>query len=218
MEILRGDRRDIKLPAPGQKQGFTLWEAQYLELQSSLSKKGRTRAVEKEALSRWASHLGNVRLDRILTSRIKSFIEKRLAGKLKVDGKTFGAAAPRAVQFDVIALRNCLKQAIETCHLRELPRFPKIKVPPPPRRALITPEEFNGLLAACLATGKDGPPVTENREQLRESLQASEDRERLADGVVRCPAEGNAAGVVARNVPAGKSTIGLALTQDVPSP
>ena len=170
LEILRDDRRENKLPAPGQKPGFTSWKAQYLELQSSLSKKGRTRSVEKEALARWAGHLGNVRLDRILTPAIKSFIEKRLAGKLKVDGKTFGAAAPRTVQLDVIALRNCLKQAIEAGHLRELPRFPKIKVPPPPRRALITPEEFNALLAACVATSKDGQPVTKNGEQLRDFL------------------------------------------------
>jgi hypothetical protein len=40
LEILRSDRRENKLPAPGQEPGFTSWKAQYLELQSSLSKKG----------------------------------------------------------------------------------------------------------------------------------------------------------------------------------
>jgi integrase len=171
LDILRGARRENKLPSPGQKPGFESWKAQYLELQSSVSKKGRTRAIEKEALARWAAHLGNVRLDRIITPQIKGFIEKRLSGKLKVDGKTYGAAAPRTVMLDIIALRNCLKEAIETGHLRELPRFPKIKVPPPPRRALLSPEQFNALLAACLASGEDGQPVTKNGEQLRDYLQ-----------------------------------------------
>ncbi len=170
LDILKADRRDNKLPSSGRKPNFESWKAQYLELQSSLAKKGRTRSFEKEALSRWASHLGAVRLDRILTPTIKSFIEKRLGGKLKVNGKTYGAAAPRTVALDVIALRNCLKQAIEAGHLRELPRFPKINVPPPPRRALLSPTEFKRLLTACLAIGKDGEPVTKNGEQLRDYL------------------------------------------------
>jgi integrase len=170
LEILLGNRRDNKLPAPGQKPGFESWKAQYLELQTTLAKKKRTRAIEGEALARWMAHLGNIRLDRIATPTIKAYIEKRLSGKLKVDGKTYGAAAPRTVMLDVIALRNCLKEAIETGHLRELPRFPRITVPPPPRRSLLSPEQFSGLLAACLAVGDDGQPITKNGEQLRDYL------------------------------------------------
>ena len=78
LEILRGDRRDNKLPAPGRKPGFETWRDQYLALQSTLSKRKATKSKETDALNRWVSHLGNVKLDKIMTPAIKGFIEKRL--------------------------------------------------------------------------------------------------------------------------------------------
>lgn len=169
LESLRGNRRENKLPAPGRKPGLETWRDQYLALQSTLSKRKATRSKESDALSRWASHLGNVRLDKIMTPAIKGFIEKRLKG-CEIEGKEYAPASPRTVQLDVIALRNCLKQAIEAGHLRDLPRFPKIKIEPSPRRALIAPEEFQRLLSACVAIKQDGDPVTKNGEQLRDFL------------------------------------------------
>jgi hypothetical protein len=50
---------------------------------------------------------------------------RKIPGLQMVDGKIFAAAAPRTIQLDLIALRICLKQAIEAGHLRGLPRFPK---------------------------------------------------------------------------------------------
>ncbi|MFZ4777173.1 MAG: tyrosine-type recombinase/integrase [Terrimicrobiaceae bacterium] len=169
LEILRGERRENKLPAPGRKPGFEDWKADYLALQSTVSKRARTQSKESEALGRWVSHLGGIRLDKIATPSIKGFIEKRLKG-CELGGKKYSPASPRTVQLDVIVLRSCLKQAIEAGHLRELPRFPKIAVAPPPRRALVTIQEFERLLSACLATGEDGQPVTKNGEQLRDFL------------------------------------------------
>ena len=50
-------------------------------------------------------------------------------------------------------------------------QFSRVKVPPPPRRPLITPEEFENLLACCFAT-KTGStaPLTKNGEQLHDFL------------------------------------------------
>ena len=169
LEVLRGNRRDNRLPDPGRKPGFEKWKDQYLTLQSTSSKRPATKSKETDALSRWSAHLGNMRLDKILTPAIKGFIEKRLKG-CEIRGKKYAPASPRTVQLDVIALRNCLKQGIEAGHLRDLPRFPKIKIAPSPRRALITPEEFQSLLSSCLATKEDGDPVTKNGEQLRDFL------------------------------------------------
>jgi integrase len=63
-----------------------------------------------------------------------------------------------------------LKAAIDSDHIRELPRFPRVKVPPPPRRPLLTPEEFEKLLQSCFAIKADGEPLTKNARQLNDFL------------------------------------------------
>jgi integrase len=101
---------------------------------------------------------------------IKDFAEKRLNG-CRLRGKFYGPASPRTVALDLIALRNVLKAAIDSDHIRELPRFPRIKVPPSPRRPLLTSEQFQNLLESCFAKRNEGEPLTKNGQQLHDFLQ-----------------------------------------------
>jgi len=169
LEKLRGDRRENKLPQGGRKPGFDSYADEYLALASTQQKRKATRSKECDALARWKAHLANVRIDRITTPMIKAFVEKRLRG-CKIGGKAYDAASPRTVSLDLIALRNVLKAAVETGHLRELPRFPKLKAPEPARRPLLTPGEFDTLLTCCRARTEEGEPPTKNGEQLRDFL------------------------------------------------
>jgi integrase len=108
-------------------------------------------------------------VDRITSTTIAAFVEKRLKGTT-LAGKAYKPASPRTVTLDLIALRNCLKAAIDCGHLRELPCFPRVKPLPPARRPLLTPAEFNRLLETCLACGPDRKPITENGQQLHDFL------------------------------------------------
>lgn len=168
-ERLRGDRRAKTLPTAGRKPSFASWVDEYLSRCSTLEKRPGTIENETQALSRWKSHLGSVTVDRITTPMISAFIEKRLRGGVFGE-RSLKAAAPRTARLDCIALRNVLKAAMDAGHLRDLPRFPAVKVPPPPRRSLVTPSQFNDLLAACTAQDADGLPITKNGEQLRDFL------------------------------------------------
>jgi integrase len=169
LDKLRGDRRENTLPQGGRKPGFDAYADEYLALASTQQKRKATRSKETDALARWKAHLATVKVDRITTPMIKAFVEKRLRG-CQLAGKAYEPASPRTVSLDLIALRNVLKAAAETGHLRELPRFPKIKAPEPARRPLLTPNEFDSLLLSCLARKEDGDPLTKNGEQLRDFL------------------------------------------------
>jgi integrase len=162
-------RKKNALPQRGQKPAFANFAAHYLNLASTRQKRERTQEKEAGALEMWSAHLGHIRVDRITTPMIKDFVEKRLNG-CQLRGKRYDPAAPRTAALDLIALRNVLNAAIDADHMRELPRFPRVKVPPPPRRPLITPEEFENLLMCCLAKKADGEPLTKNGQQLNDFL------------------------------------------------
>jgi integrase len=136
---------------------------------STRHKRKRTQEKEAAAIELWQAHLGGVRVDQISTPMIKDFVERRLNG-CRLREKHYEPAAPRTVALDLIALRNVLNAAVDSDHIRELPRFPRIKVPPPPRRPLLTPERFEKLLSCCFATKQDGEPLTKNGQQLNDFL------------------------------------------------
>jgi integrase len=166
---VRESRNKNALPQAGRKPIFDFFADEYLQMASTRQKRPRTQEKEQAALDLWRRHLGNVRIDRINTPMLKTFMELRLRG-CRLGKKKYSAASPRTVMLDLIALRNVLKTAIEAGHLRDLPRFPKMKTSPPPRRSLLTPREFDRLLAACLTKRRDGEPLTKNGEQLRDFL------------------------------------------------
>jgi integrase len=167
---LREHRKQNTLPQRGRKPTFASFAAQYLQMASTRQKRKRTQDKEEAAIEMWNAHLGQVRLEQISTSMIKDFVEKRLNG-CRLRGKYYAPAAARTVALDLIALRNVLKVAIDSDHIRDLPRFPRVKVPPPPRRALLIPEQFQNLLTCCFATKDDGEPLTKNGQQLYDFLQ-----------------------------------------------
>ena len=169
LERVRTERRAGILPSTGHRPKFGEFAGEYLVMNSTRSKKQRTQKNEAQALQRWKAHLGGVRIDKISTAMIKAYTEARLRG-CTLGGSEFAPAHARTVELDCIALRQVLKAAMDAGHLTVLPRFPKVEVPDPPRRALIAPEQFAALLNACLAIRKDAKPVTQNGEQLRDFL------------------------------------------------
>src|SRR5881227_2514688 len=138
---LRQHRKQNTLPQRGRRPTFAAFAAQYLQMASTRHKQKRTQEKEAAAIELWQAHLGGVRVDQISTPMIKDFAEKRLNG-CRLRGKHYDPASPRTVALDLIGLRNVLNAAIDSDHIRELPRFPRISVPPPPRRPLLTPEQF----------------------------------------------------------------------------
>lgn len=167
-DLVRGRRRADDLPMMGRKPGFSAFADEYLTRASTVAKKPGTLENEAQALARWKAHLGATPIDRVATPMVAIYIERRFKGAT-FGRRAFEPAAPRTVRLDLIALRNVLKSAVDAGHMRDLPRFPAVKVPPPPRRSLITPEEFDRLLRACVAV-RDGVPITKNGEQLRDFL------------------------------------------------
>ena len=168
-DLLRGQRVEKALPLGGRKPGFSSWVDEYLLRSSTLKKKKGTIENETQALSRWTDHLGSVLLDKITKSMIDAYIQRRLKGGL-LGMRDFAPAAPRTIQLDCTALRNSLKQAVNAGYLNRIPEFPEITVPKPPRRSLITPEQFQTLLESCTDRKNDGSPVTRNGEQLSDFL------------------------------------------------
>ena len=159
------------LPKAGRRPLFADYAAEYLGLAATRAKKPRTLEKEVQALARWTAHLAGLRLDAVKTPVIAGFRELRQRAEgCTLAGKHYKAAHPRTIALDLVSLRNCLRAAEDAGHLDALPKFPKIPRVEPPRRSLITPDQFAALLAGCTATKADGAPVTKNGEQLRDFL------------------------------------------------
>ena len=142
MDVLRNDRRERVLPTCGHKPSLAAYVETYFGKAEIGRKKLGTLENERQALARWMRHLGDVRIDRIATPMIASFKDKRLRE----------GVSPRTVNLDQIALRNVLKRAVDDGHLRETDvislKLKKLKEPESPKRGLLTPAEFERLLAA----------------------------------------------------------------------
>ena len=137
-DVLRNDRREKNLPTSGHKPKFADYIETYFAKPVTAGKKPDTLKLERWALNRWKEHLGDVRIDRIDAAAIASLRDKRLRS----------GSHPRTVNLDLIALRNVLKQAVEDDYLREMPKAKTLKVPPAPKRALLSAKQFDALLAA----------------------------------------------------------------------
>ena len=134
----RTERRDGKLPQTGHRPKFDVFANEYLGGAILAQKKEGTQENERQAVARWVKHLGGVRVDKITPPLIHNFREKRLSG---------GASA-RTVNLDVVALRNVLKFAVERGHIEQIPIVKQLKQAPPPKRPLLTREQFGRLLSA----------------------------------------------------------------------
>ena len=169
-ERLRGKAREEKLPLAGQKPTLTDFSAEYLRSALTQSKRPRTIKKEGQSLGLWVAVCGSIKIDKISTPTIRLYIEKRLRGTLMKGRKIYAAASPRTVAIDIIALRNVLKTALEAGFIREIPRFPKLKVPPPPQRSLVSDIDFQRLIDGCSKRNPSGEPVTKNGLQLKDLL------------------------------------------------
>jgi hypothetical protein len=112
LEIKRNDRREDKLPTPGRKPNFLYYSETYLNKAKVQRKRPGTLQNEQQAIARWRSHLGHVRIDKIAAPMVASYVDKRLKGGFFGKRKLEGVSERTA---NVIALRNVLKaQTSET--------------------------------------------------------------------------------------------------------
>jgi integrase len=148
LDIKRHQRREDRLPTPGHKPSLVDYCAIYFDKAKVQRKRRGTLDGERQALARWCDHIGHVRIDRIATPAIAAFIDKRLKGGTFC-GRKLGPASERTANLDLMRLRNVLKAAIDDGYLRELPLLKMLDEPPPPKRQLVTPTEFDRLVEAA---------------------------------------------------------------------
>jgi integrase len=161
LEIKRHERRESQLPSVGRKPLFSDYCATYFEKAKVQRKRPGTIANERQASARWCDHLGHVRIDQIATPIIAAYIDKRLKGGIFC-GRKLAAVSERTANLDLVVLRNALNAAMDDGYLRELPRIKMLDEAPPPKRELITPAEFDRLLAAARrACEKNGEQLTD---------------------------------------------------------
>ena len=157
LEIKRNDRREDRLPTPGRKPNFLEYSDIYLNKAKVQRKRPGTLQNEQQAIARWRSHLGHVRIDKIATPIVASFVDKRLKGGF-FGKRKLEAVSERTANLDVIALRNVLNAAIDDGLLRNLPRIKLLKEAPTPKRRLLTPEEFESLTKFARTHCKNNGP------------------------------------------------------------
>jgi integrase len=148
LEVKRHERRENQLSTTGRKPLFADYCVTYFEKAKVQRKRPGTLANERQAIARWRDHLGHVRIDRIGTPIIAAYIDKRLKGGIFC-GRKLKGVSERTANLDLFVLRNVLKTAMDDGHIRELPRIKMLDEAPPPKRNLVTPAEFERLLAAA---------------------------------------------------------------------
>jgi integrase len=161
LEIKRHERREDQLPTIGRKPSFADYCVTYFEKAKVQRKRPGTIANERQAIARWCDHLGHVRIDQIATPIIAAYIDKRLKGGIFCARK-LQSVSERTANLDLFVLRNVLNTAMDDGHLRELPRIKMLDEPPPPKRDLVTPAQFNRLITAAQnACEKNGEQLSD---------------------------------------------------------
>lgn len=148
MEVKRHERRENSLPILGRKPIFVDYCGTYFEKATVQRKRPGTVENERQAIARWRSHLGHLRIDKISTPLIAGFLDKRMKGGA-FGGRKLAPVSERTVNLDLMALRNVLKAAVEDGYLRDLPKIKLLAEPPSPKRQLLTPIEFEQLIGAA---------------------------------------------------------------------
>jgi integrase len=164
LEIKRHERRENNLPTAGRKPSLNDYCEVYFAKGTVQRKRTGTISNERQALARWRDYMGQVRVDQITPALITGFIDKRLKGGVFC-GRNLAPVSERTVNLDCLMLRNVLHAALEDGLIRDLPRVKKLEEAPPPKRRLLTPEEFDGLIKKCLTACK------KNGQQLADYLQ-----------------------------------------------
>jgi integrase len=161
LEEKRHERRQDALPLPGRKPIFADCCNTYFGKATVQRKRAGTLENEQQAVARWRSHIGHLRVDKITAPIIASFLDKRLKGG-SFGGRKLEAVSERTANLDLMALRNVLKSAVDDGYLRELPKIKMLEEPPSPKRQLLTPNEFERLIAASRnGCAKNGEQLTD---------------------------------------------------------
>jgi len=163
LEVKRHERREDALPLFGRKPIFGDYCDAYFEKARVQRKRPGTLENERQAIARWRSHLGHLRIDKITTPMITGFLEKRLKGGV-FGGRKLEPVSQRTGNLDLMMLRNVLKAAVDDGYLRDLPKMKMLREPPTPKRQLLMPAEFDRLIAAAQSDCK------KNGEQLADYL------------------------------------------------
>jgi integrase len=157
LEIKRHERREDSLPVLGRKPIFADYCNTYFEKATVQRKRAGTLENERQAIARWRSHIGHLRIDKITAPIISSFLDKRLKGGA-FGGRKLAAVSERTANLDLMSLRNVLKSAVDDGHLRDLPKIKLLEEAPSPKRQLLAPSEFDRLILAarnnCVKNGK----------------------------------------------------------------
>ncbi len=151
MERRRTERQMGTVHVPGHRPKFSALVEAYKLSAEFLSKKLGTRENETQALNRWSSSLGGVRIDRIATSHMTAFRNAR-----KAQGVT-----SRTINLDLVAFNNAMAYAAQEKLLTTVPRLKKLKEVKAPERQLLTRQNISALLESCV------PEVTKNAGLLR---------------------------------------------------
>ena len=163
LDVKRHERREDALPLLGRKPIFGDYCDAYFEKARVQSKRLGTIENERQAIARWRSHLGHLRIDKITTPMITAFLEKRLKGDA-FGGRTLKSVSQRTANLDLMTLRNVLKAAVDDGYLRDLPKMKMLQAPPSPKRQLLMPAEFDRLIVAARSD------CQKNGEQLADYL------------------------------------------------
>jgi hypothetical protein len=110
LEIKRHERREDSLPILGRKPIFGDYCYTYFEKTKVQRKRPGTVENERQAIARWRSDLGHLRIDKIATPMIAAFVDKRLKGGA-FGGRKLEPVSERTANLDLMALRNVLKGA-----------------------------------------------------------------------------------------------------------
>lgn len=148
MEVKRHERREDSLPILGRKPIFGDYSDAYFQKARVQRKRPGTVENERQAIARWRSHVGHLRIDKIATPMIAAFLDKRLKGGA-FGGRKLEPVSERTANLDLMALRNVLKAAIDDGYLRDLPKIKMLEQAPTPKRQLLLPAEFDRLIAAA---------------------------------------------------------------------
>jgi integrase family protein with SAM-like domain len=112
LEVKRHERREDALPLLGRKPIVGDYCDAYFEKARVQRKRPGTIENERQAIVRWRSHLGHLRIDKITTPMITGFLEKRLKGGA-FGGRKLEPVSQRTANLDLMTLRNVLKAAID---------------------------------------------------------------------------------------------------------
>ncbi len=131
-EIKRNERRENALPTAGRKPAFADYCESYFGKAKVQRKRPGTLENERQAIARWKSCVGHLRVDRITTPMIAAFMDKRMKGGT-FGGRPLQPVSERTANLDLLMLRNVLKAAMDDGHLRELPKMKALEEAPAPK-------------------------------------------------------------------------------------